>query len=202
MSTQKDVPSEAEELAPESSSESSRLTREDKRVIAAAYAALAEELSRGKPEALPSPPFDGALRDAVLDARRFVKNAKQRQIRRLAQLLQVAGSVESIRAALAGQTPELRAARSNERVNEGWRERLLAPGEGDAALTEFLAEFPSADRSHLRQLVRQASRTPADARSKKAATKILREIRRLRDEHAKRSDAGASSAPNETDAEP
>lgn len=170
-------------------SEGDKLTREEKRTIAAAYSQLAEELAKGVPAELPNPPFEGALRDAVLDARRFLKSAKQRQIRRVAQLLREAGSVEEIRAALEGRTPELLAARVQEGINERWRSRLLE--EGDEALAEFIASYPRADRSGLRQLMRQGSRTPPDARSKKAATKLLREIRAVR--------AAAEAASDERD---
>jgi ribosome-associated protein len=155
-----------------------KLTREEMRDEAAAYSRLAEELAKGSPAELPNPPFVGALRDAVLDARRFAKSAKQRQIRRLAQLLRQEGSVEEIRAALEGRTPALIAERNRERLNENWRARLLS--EGDSALAELIAQHPQADRSRLRQLMRQASKMPADVRSKKASTTLIREIRQLR----------------------
>lgn len=152
-----------------------KMTREEMRDEADAYSALAETLSKGKSTALPSPPFEGQLKTAVLDSRRFTKSAKQRQIRRLAQLLREAGSVEEIQRALDGRTPELVAGRARERANENWRARLLA--DGDPALADFIEQYPSADRRRMRQLMRQANRKPPDARSKKAGTTLIREIR-------------------------
>ena len=169
-------PDQAPQELDESSGE--KLSREEKRAIAAAYSQLAQDLARGKPAELPDPPFDDALRQGVLDARRFAKNAKQRQIRRLAQLLREAGSVDELRQAIEGRTPEQIAARAHESINEKWRARLL--DEGDTALAEFIRVHPQADRAQLRQLMRQASRVPPDARAKKAGTQLLREIRTLR----------------------
>jgi ribosome-associated protein len=156
--------------------EPAKPTRTDRRKLAEAFSSLAESLAKG-PDVLPAPPFDDVLTRAVMDARTLTKSARARQIRRLAKLLQAAAPLEDFRAALAGRTEEAVAKREQERINERWRTRLLE--EGDAALAEFIELHPSADRSHLRKLARQARRTPADARSKKAATSLFREIRAL-----------------------
>lgn len=155
-----------------------KATREQMRDVAAAYGQLAEELAKGTPAVLPNPPFDGELRQGVLDARRFAKSAKQRQIRRLAQLLRESGSVEEIRQSLEGRTPQLVAARAQEGVNEQWRSRMLS--EGDSALAEFIDTYPRADRARLRQLLRQAKKPVPEGRPNKASTKLLREIRQAR----------------------
>ena len=55
---------------------------------------------------------------------------------------------------------------------ETWRERLLA--DGDAALAELLHEHPSADRQHLRQLVRSA----LDERKRNKPPRAFRELYR------------------------
>lgn len=60
---------------------------------------------------------------------------------------------------------------------EHWREKLIA--EGDPAMSEFLAQFPTADRQQLRQAIRDAQnerrggRGPQKAR---ALFKLLRDI--------------------------
>jgi ribosomal 50S subunit-associated protein YjgA (DUF615 family) len=88
--------------------------------------------------------------------------------------------------------------KSDESVNVAWRNRLLEGG--DPALAELMAEYPAADRGRLRQLARQASRTPADARAKRAATKLLRKIRALGDAAvAKTAVARGSKDSHETD---
>ncbi|MCM2336566.1 MAG: ribosome-associated protein [Pseudomonas sp.] len=55
---------------------------------------------------------------------------------------------------------------------ETWRDRLLA--DGDAALAELLDEHPTADRQHLRQLVRSA----LDERKRNKPPRAFRELYR------------------------
>ena len=55
---------------------------------------------------------------------------------------------------------------------EAWRERLLA--DGDAALAQLLDEYPTADRQHLRALVRSA----LDERRKNKPPRAFRELYR------------------------
>lgn len=156
------------------------LSRTKLRNQAAAYLELAEQLAKGKHGELVDPPFDATLREAIADAQRFAKNARVRQIRRVAQLLREAGPIEQLHAALAGRSDETQAKRELERACEAWRARLLE--HGDTALDELLAAHPSADRKRLRQLIRQANRTPADARTKRASTSLLRMVRALLDD--------------------
>ncbi|MFO7566300.1 MAG: ribosome biogenesis factor YjgA [Enhygromyxa sp.] len=150
------------------------------RARAKAYLVLAEQLAKGKHGKLVDPPFDATLREAIVDAQRLLEKARGRQIRRVAQLLREAGPIEELHAALAGRTAQARAKQEREQLSEAWRARLLE--QGDAALTELMAAHPSADRQQLRQLIRQASRTPPDARSKRAATRLLRAVRALLEE--------------------
>lgn len=61
-----------------------------------------------------------------------------------------------------------------EREAEAWRTRLIA--EGDAALDALIAVFPDADRSRLRQLVRNATRpeSPATRRGRRLLFRAMR----------------------------
>ncbi len=152
-------------------------TRSKLREQAEAYFDLAEELAKGKHTKLPDPPFDAELRAAIAETQRTVKKARPRQIRRLAQLLRELAPLAELRDALEGRTPAARAAAARERQCEALRAQLLE--RGDEALAEFVAIHPSADRQRLRALIRQASRTPADARSKRAATSLIRAVRTL-----------------------
>jgi ribosome-associated protein len=152
-------------------------SRTEHREWAQAYTELAEQLAKGKHTVLPDPPFDDQLRQAIVDSQRFLKNARSRQIRRVAQLMREAGPIEELREALQGRTREIKAKEERERLSEVWRARLLE--RGDAALSEFVAAYPSADRQRLRQLIRQAGRVPPDPRSKRAATSLIRAVRAL-----------------------
>jgi ribosome-associated protein len=62
---------------------------------------------------------------------------------------------------------------------EHWRGRLL--GEGDAALSELLQEFPSADRQHLRQLARNARVEREQNKPLHAFHELFRALRDLLD---------------------
>lgn len=60
---------------------------------------------------------------------------------------------------------------------ERWRERLL--DEGDAALAEFLDEFPQVDRQQLRQTVRAAQVERAKNRPPKHFRALFQQVREL-----------------------
>ena len=60
---------------------------------------------------------------------------------------------------------------------ETWRTRLLE--DGDTALADLLSEFPSADRQHLRQLVRNAGEERLKNKPPHAFRELFRELREL-----------------------
>jgi ribosome-associated protein len=60
---------------------------------------------------------------------------------------------------------------------EAWRDRLLA--DGDDALAAFIDEFPSADRQHLRQLVRNATEEKKRNKPPRAYREIFQIVRDL-----------------------
>ena len=55
--------------------------------------------------------------------------------------------------------------------------------EGDAALAEFLNEYPSADRQHLRQLARNAKEEKLKNKPPHAFRDLFRELRELVVDH-------------------
>ncbi len=152
-------------------------SRAQRRRDADAYAKLAETIARNKTSNFPEPIFGPRVRDAIRDARRMVKGARSRQIRRLAQLLRESGGIDDLVHAMAGKTPGQMQDKIREAENERWRERLFA--EGDSALSALVVEYPDADRTRLRQLLRQTKNKPGAPRAKRAATSLLREIRAL-----------------------
>lgn len=149
-------------------------SRTDLKDAAVAFTVLAQELAKGKYTVLPDPPFDETLRQAIADSQRMVKSARSRQVRKVAQLLRGAGLIQDLREAIEGRTPGIAENQAREQASEVWRTRLLE--QADVALTEFVSQYPGADRQHLRQLVRQSNRTPPDARSKRAATALFRAV--------------------------
>lgn len=119
--------------------------------------------------------LDEELFEAIELAQRLTKNALARQLRLIAKLLrdlppERLAELERVTAPNYRPGPTV-----EDRLAERWRERLLT--EGDAALTEFLAEYPSADRQRLRQWIRQARTDVPNDRSKRAARDLLRAVR-------------------------
>jgi ribosome-associated protein len=86
---------------------------------------------------------------------------------------------EPIRAGLAGLRLASAGAARLQRDCEHWRERMLT--EGDAAVNEFLAEHPGADRQKLRQLVRDGNREREAGRPPRAARLLFRQLREARE---------------------
>jgi len=67
-------------------------------------------------------------------------------------------------------------------IIERWRDRMLAiddPGSGTAAIEEFLADFPAADRAMLKRLVEKAGRERAEQRSPVAARELFAYLRQM-----------------------
>lgn len=121
-------------------------------------------------------PLSPELAEAVRDGQRFTKNARARQLRRIAGLLRVADTAPIAEALRELETG--RGARSKrEQAYERWRTSLL--GGGDPAMTAFVAAHPHADVQALRTLVRNASRDPASPRGKAASRDPLRMVRQL-----------------------
>lgn len=60
---------------------------------------------------------------------------------------------------------------------EALRDRLIA--EGDSVLDEVIAEHPSADRKHLRDLIRQANAEAKKQKPPKASRELFRQLREL-----------------------
>jgi ribosome-associated protein len=60
---------------------------------------------------------------------------------------------------------------------EKWRDRLVE--EGDAALAEFLAEYPATDRQQLRTLIRTAQKEQQQEKPPTASRKIFKYLRQL-----------------------
>ena len=124
-------------------------------------------------------PLSDELRALVIESRRITSHiARKRQLQFLAkQMRRRDDELPPILAALAhGRDERRRAAAATHRV-EAWRTRLL--DEGDEALGQFVEAHPSADRHHLRQLVRRAREERNSNKAPSAARELFRELREL-----------------------
>ena len=117
------------------------------------------------------------LREAIETCRAIqARGGRKRQLQFIGKLMRGI-DVAPIRTALEGLTHKDRAEAASLHWIERWRERLLA--EGDAALTELLKEYPTAERQALRQLVMKARKERDEDRTPIAARTLFRVLREL-----------------------
>lgn len=130
-------------------------------------------LSKGQLRAIP---LSDGTREALLATKTMTRSALQRQYRHLTSLL-VEEDVDAIRAALAGElkphADEVAAMHEADR----WRDDLLSADE--SRLAAFVERYPACDRTHLRQLVRNAQREAERGKPPKSARLLFRYIRQL-----------------------
>ncbi|MGH8379165.1 MAG: ribosome biogenesis factor YjgA [Gammaproteobacteria bacterium] len=138
---------------------------------------LGEELVKLPESQLAALPLPDTLRDAVYMARHISSHgALKRQRQYIGRLIREIDPAP-IRAKLDTLRNADNAAKSRFKHTERWRDRLIA--EGDAALAEFLNQYPQADRQQLRQLMRAAAREAAADQSPRHARELFRYIQSL-----------------------
>lgn len=125
-------------------------------------------------------PLTDRLRDAVLVAKEFKREALRRQIQHIGVLMRDV-DVDAIRVALDSMArPHRKEVRAFHEVEE-WRDALI---DGDNALLEELANrFEAANRQHLRQLVRNARKEQERHKPSKSARVLFRYLSDLRSEY-------------------
>ena len=141
---------------------------------------LSERLVALAPAQLSKLPIPEDLLAHIQDTQRITSHiAHKRQLQFLAKQMRRESdeTLEAIRDAMdAGGESAKRETAILHRV-ETWRARLLE--DGDAALADLLAEYPSADRQHLRQLLRNAGEERARNKPPHAYRELFRELREL-----------------------
>lgn len=139
---------------------------------------LGEQLAELPEQQLTALSLPEKLHDAVMQARRITSHgALKRQRQYIGRLMRDVDAAP-IRARLEELRSADRLSRARFQDAERWRDRLLQ--EGDAALEEFLARHPQADRPHLRRLLRAVARDAADGRALQHARELFRYIHGLR----------------------
>ena len=138
---------------------------------------LGERLTTFKPDLIARLPLTDALRRALADAPKHTANiARKRHIHFIGKLMrdQDTDAILILIDQLDASTRQY-----NERFHnlERWRDRLLAGT--DAILDSFVADYPEADRQHLRQLIRQAQHEAAQNKPPASTRKIFKYIREL-----------------------
>ena len=141
---------------------------------------LARQLSELTPQQIARLPVPDGLIPHIDETRRITSHgAHKRQLQYLAKQMRREDdeTLEAIRDALdsSGESARLEAAMLHRA--EAWRERLI--GDGDAALSDLVLEFPHADRQHLRQLARNAHEEKLRNKPPHAFRELFRELREL-----------------------
>ncbi len=141
---------------------------------------LAEKLASLTPTQLAKLPIPDDLLPHLEHTRKITAHiARKRQLAFLAKQMRREDdeTLEAIRDALDEDGVAARREIAAMHRVEAWRERLIA--DGDAALAELLEEHPTADRQHLRQLVRNAHEEKLRNKPPRAFRELFRELRTL-----------------------
>ena len=112
---------------------------------------------------------------ALKEAKRVhSRGARKRQLQYIGKLMRDVNP-EPIQQYFEQLRLETRHQARKHHVLEDWRDRMIA--EADVAIEEFLESHPTADRQHLRQLVRQAKKEHAAGKPPKSSRALFRYIR-------------------------
>lgn len=126
--------------------------------------------------------IDDSVRAAVAMAVKIsAHGAKRRQLRYIAGLLRhlEEDDLALLRRSVAGEQADKAVAAQRLHRIEGWRDRLL--NEGDAALSDLLADYPHADSQALRQLLRNAQKERVQNKPPRSARLIFQALKALLD---------------------
>lgn len=137
---------------------------------------LGEALSRLSPEQLRRIDLPDALREALLFATKVGSHEGGRRHRQYIGKLMRQVDAEPIRRALQDATGDSRAAVDLMHRAEQWRERLL---DDDGALTELLAQYPTAEVQALRATIRAARRERASGTPPRHARQLYSSLHAL-----------------------
>ena len=154
------------------------LTRSQQTRAAAAVNRLGLELTMLSVGDLDRLELPERLREEIDVSQKLKVRSRGRQNRLIGQLLR-AEDHEAIRARMESLKKHARAGVQQEKVTEGWRDRIVE--EGASAVEALMKEYPDADRQRLRLLARNASKGPESKKSKRARLELLRAIRALRE---------------------
>ncbi len=138
---------------------------------------IGEELVNLPPAQVDKLPMSDRLRDAVnLCQTISAHEGRRRQLQFIGKILRDEDPLP-LQQALEQLRQHAKIASQKHHQLERWRDRLIA--EGDAALTELLAEYPHADRQQLRQLIRTAQKEAEQNKPPAASRELFRTLRAL-----------------------
>ena len=138
---------------------------------------LGKELIALPDSSLNKIPLSEIMQQAIADGRRFSRGALQRQLRRIANLLQHE-DVDAINLELTRQKQPSKHQTAEFHQLEQWRDRLI---DGDERLlTELISQFSTIDRQYIRQLMRNAAREKKLEKTPKAARSLFKYLSKIK----------------------
>lgn len=155
-------------------------SRSQQRRAALEVLTLGEKLVALTPAQLAKLPVPESLIPHIEESKRITSHiAHKRQLAFLAKQMRREddATLDAIREAMDANSDGARREVAAIHRVEDWRARLLA--DGDAALSELLAEYPEADRQRLRQLIRNAKEERLKNKPPHAYRELFRELREL-----------------------
>ena len=155
-------------------------SRSEQRREALDIRSLGEKLVALAPAHLAKLPIPEDLLEHIYDTQRITSHiAHKRQLQFLAKQMRRESdeTLDAIRDAMEVGGDAARRETAILHKVETWRARLLE--DGDVALGELLTEYPTADRQHLRQLVRNAGEERLKNKPPHAFRELFRELREL-----------------------
>lgn len=136
-----------------------------------ALQALGQELTELSNDRLAKIELPEAIVESIVEFRRLRSHeARRRQLQLIGKQMRMLDAT-AVREAIDRATGDSKAAVAAMHRAERIREKLI---EDDAALTEFIAEFPAADVQALRNLIRSARRERDAAKPPKSSREIYR----------------------------
>ena len=177
MTNKTDTPADTEIDHSNEAQDEELISKSQRKRDASAAQQLGKDILNLSQEAQNSIDLPDGLRNALDDARRIKKNsALKRQLQYIGKLMRHI-DVEPIHEQYLKLTNHYDQDIKALHQLEKWRDRLLT--EGDKALEELLNEAPTADRQHLRQLVRQSAKETKLKKPPKSAREIFKYLKVL-----------------------
>ena len=119
-------------------------------------------------------PLSDSLLEAIRQARKMTKRGALHRQKQLIGKLMRNIDAGPVREALEKKQQRARAAAARFHIVEDWRDRLIR--EGDLAMEQLIADRPSADRQHLRRLIRKAAAERKSGKAPRASRQLFRYI--------------------------
>ena len=131
------------------------------------------------PEAhFPTIPLSSRIKEQIFAAKKFKKAALQRQLRFISSLMQEEDEPAIREALRLVKLPHQKSVEAFHKL-EAWRDQLIS---GDnTAFDDVINTHPSADRQHIRQLIRNANKEAKQNKPPKASRMLFKYLQELQE---------------------